>query len=79
MPVATGVTPCIPLTASVPLQAPLAVQLVALAEDQLRVELLPRTRLAGLAAMVTVGNGGAVTVTVAVLVTLPPLPVQVRS
>ena len=51
--------------ASVPLQAPLAVQLVALVEDQLRVELLPSTRLEGLAAMVTVGSAAAaVTVSV---------------
>ena len=47
-----------PLVASVPLQPPEAVQLVALLEDQLRVELPPLATVLGLALILTVGAGG---------------------
>ncbi len=62
-----GLTLCVPLTASVPDQPPLAVQEVALVLDQVRVELLPEAIVVGLAVSVAVGAGGAaVTVMVAV-------------
>ena len=59
------------------LQAPLAVQAVALVLDQVRVVLAPALIVVGLAASVTVGFGGAVTVTVTEAAALPPVPVQV--
>jgi hypothetical protein len=65
-----------PLVPKVPDQAPVAVQEVALVADQVSVELLPLTMLAGLAARVTVGAGES-TVTVAACVAVPPVPVQV--
>ena len=68
---------CDPLVASLPDQAPEAVQEVAWAADQLRVELPPLATVLGLAAKVTVG-AGEVTVTVADWAALPPLPVQVN-
>ena len=61
-----------------PLQPPLAVQLVALIEDQLRVLVCPEAMLAGLAPKVIVGGAGvAPTVTVADWLVVPPVPVQV--
>ena len=68
----------LPLVAWVPLQPPLAVQEVALVEDQLSVLDCPAAIVAGLAENVSVGAGGAVTVTAALLEALPPLPEQVR-
>jgi hypothetical protein len=67
---------CEPLTALVPDQPPVAVQEVALVEDQVSVELLPFATVLGLALKLTVG-AGAVTVTVADWLALPPVPVQV--
>jgi hypothetical protein len=67
---------CEPLVALLPDHAPEAVQEVALADDQLKVEPLPRATVLGLAVKLTVG-AGAVTDTVADCVALPPLPVQV--
>ena len=64
-PLALGVTLCVPLTASLPVQPFVAVQALALVEDQVRVALLPRTMLVGATLIVTVGAGGAVTVTLA--------------
>jgi hypothetical protein len=49
---------------------------VALAADQVNVELAPLATVLGLAANATVG-AGEVTETVADCVALPPLPVQV--
>jgi len=46
---------CEPLTASVPLQAPEAVQEVAFVADQVKVELPPLATELGLAAKLTVG------------------------
>jgi len=62
----------------VPLHAPLAVQLVALAEFQVSVELPPCTRAAGAAVSVSVGTG-CVTLTVTVRDAVPPAPVQVST
>jgi hypothetical protein len=78
-----------PLTDLLPLQAlfagdALAVQLVALDVLQVSVEAVPLDTAVGFALSETVGaagggDGGAVTVTVADRVTLPPLPAQVNE
>lgn len=78
MPVAVGATEVEPASPSLPLQAPLPVQPVALVLDQVSVELAPVAIEVGLAAIVTVGFGAAATVTVADAFALPPVPVQVR-
>jgi hypothetical protein len=67
-----------PLAAMLPDQAPVAVHEVALAADQVNVELPPLATALGLAANVTVG-AGEVTETVVDCVALPPLPIQVRA
>ncbi len=67
---------CEPLVASLPDQAPEAVQEVALVLDHVNVELAPLATVLGLAVKLTVGAGG-VTVTVADCAALPPAPVQV--
>jgi len=66
--VAEGVTLSEPEVAWVPVQpvAPEAVQLVALVVDQVSIDELPATTLAGVAANVTVGFDGGVTVIVTV-------------
>jgi len=75
-PAATGVTVTEPEVALAPLQAPPAVQLVALAEDQLRVVVWAVVMLAGANARLTVGvGGGELTVTLAELLTLPQVRV----
>jgi hypothetical protein len=56
---------CDPLSALVPAQAPDAVQDVALADDHVRVELPPLVTVLGLALMLIVAVGFALTVTVA--------------
>ena len=68
---------CEPLVALLPDQAPDAVQEVALAEDQLKVELPPVVIELGLTVSLTVGAGG-VTETVADCDAEPPGPVQVK-
>lgn len=73
-----GDTLLLPLVALVPDQPPLAVQLVALVLDQVKVELDPVVIWVGLAVSVTVGFG-AVTVTVTFSGVEPPAPVQVRT
>ena len=65
-----------PLMALLPDQPPEAVQAVALLETQLTVELPPLATVLGLALMLTVALGFALTVTVADWAALPPLPVQ---
>ena len=60
-----------------PDQPPEALQPVALAEDQLKVELEPEEMLLGEALILTVG-AGLVTETVADCEALPPKPVQVK-
>jgi hypothetical protein len=67
---------CEPLTGMLPDQAPEAAHAVALAADQVSIELLPLATVLGLSARLTVG-AGAVTETVADCVALPPVPVQV--
>ncbi len=68
----------LPEVALVPDHAPLAVQPVALVEDQVSALALPLVTLAGLALIVTVGAGvvAAVTVTVVDWAAVPPAPVQ---
>ena len=69
-----------PLKPMVPDQAPEALQAVALAVDQVRVELLPLAMVLGLAARVIVGAGvGVFTATAADWVALPPAPEQVST
>jgi hypothetical protein len=77
--VALGLTLKVPLVASAPLHAPLAVQDVALVEDQVTVALWPTVIEVGDTAIVTAGSGGAVTVKVAVAFALPPAPVHVST
>ena len=66
-----------PLIAWAPLHPPEAVQLVALADDQVSVDVPPLATLVGLALSETVGTEGAETVTVADCDAEPPAPVQV--
>ena len=66
----------LPLIALAPLQAPLAVQAVALVELQMSVDTPPLVTLVGLAVNVSVGTGTTVTVTG--WLTLPLGPVQLR-
>jgi hypothetical protein len=67
---------CVPLVALAPDQAPEALQLVALVDDQLRVALVPLVMALGPTLKVRVG-AAALTVTVADCAALPPDPVQV--
>ena len=69
---------CEPLTGSLPDQAPDAVQDVAFAADQVRVELVPLVTELGAALSVTAG-AGELTETVADWVALPPGPVHVNE
>jgi hypothetical protein len=68
----------VPLNGSDPLQEPLAVQAVALVEDQVKVADWPGWIEAGAAVIVTVGAGGVPTVTKLVFEVLPLALVQVR-
>ncbi len=77
VPAAAGFTARLPDVASLPVHAPLAVQAVALVDDQLSVALLPRVIDVGETASVTVG-AGACTVSTAEALLLPPVPVQVK-
>ena len=65
-----------PLVASAPLQAPLAVQEVAFVLDHVRIEVLPEAIVAGLAESAAVGAGATVTVALTGAV-VPPAPAQV--
>jgi hypothetical protein len=65
---------CVPLVALVPLQAPLAVQVVALVELQLIVELDPALMVVGLAEIETVGAGLVLVVTDNAVLWLLSLP-----
>jgi hypothetical protein len=69
---------CVPLTALVPVQPPLALQEVALVADQLKVADVPLAIVLGLLAKVIVG-AGCVTDTVATCAAVPPLPVQLKE
>jgi hypothetical protein len=64
--------------ASVPCHAPEAVHEVALLDDHVSVDALPRLTVLGLALKLTVTVGFALTVTVAVCAAVPPAPVQLR-
>ncbi|HSC07770.1 MAG TPA: hypothetical protein VLD59_13165 [Steroidobacteraceae bacterium] len=70
----------LPCVCFVPLQAPDAVQDVALVEDQVSVALWPTEMSVGLALRFTVGVGGGggveLTITCAVREMLPPAPVH---
>ena len=77
MPTCAGVTLCVPLLACAPLQLLLAVQLVALLDDQLSVALCPSVIEFGVTEMFTVG-GGACTVTVTDALAEPLVPVQLN-
>jgi hypothetical protein len=62
-----------------PLQAPLAVQLVAWVELQFNIDVPPLATLVGFALSVTVGGGTvAATVTVTDRLVVPPAPVQLN-
>ena len=78
VPTCAGVTLCVPLLACAPLQPLLAVQLVALLDDQLSVALWPSVIEVGVAEMFTVGGGGLVTSKAAVATKAPPGPLQVK-
>ncbi len=67
---------CVPLAALVPDQAPDAVQLVVLVDDQFSVALPPLVMALGPTLSVSTG-AAALTVTVADCAALPPDPVQV--
>jgi hypothetical protein len=73
----TAPVDCDPEILLAPDQAPEAVQEVALLDDQVRVDALPLLIVLGLALRLTVGEGFALTATVADCAALPPLPVQV--
>ena len=68
----------LPLVGSLPDQPPEAVQLLALVADQLNVDAEPLLTVPGLALRLTVGFGGAETLTVTDWLALPPGPLQVR-
>ncbi len=74
---AVGFTARLPLVLSLPVHAPLAVQAVALVEDQISVALPPSVIEVGLTASVKVGAAAAgVTVNTAEAFADPPVPVQ---
>jgi len=73
----SGPVLALPLVGSLPDHPPEAVQPLALLDDQLSVEAEPLPTVPGLALMLTVGLGGADTLTVADLLALPPAPLQV--
>jgi hypothetical protein len=62
-----------------PDHAPEAVHAIALLDDQVNVDALPRSTVLGLALKLTVGEGFVLTVTVADCAALPPLPVHVSA
>jgi hypothetical protein len=65
-----------PLVARVPVQPPLAEQVVAFALDQFNMAAAPLATVAGVVVRVTDGGGFGITVTNAEPVAVPPLPVQ---
>jgi hypothetical protein len=69
---------CDPLRARAPLQAPAAMQEVALAALQCKVALLPEATAAGVAVRVTTGKGRTETVALAGAL-MPPGPIQVSE
>jgi hypothetical protein len=75
----SGPTSAEPAVGRAPLQAPLALQLVALLALQLNVVVAPGSTMGSAAVRDTVGAGAELTVTVAVREMLPPGPVQVSE
>jgi hypothetical protein len=71
-----GVILKVPLVASLPLHAPLAVHDVAFVEDQFKVALPPEAMLDGFAESLTVGAAVSAIANATVLLTEPPPPVQ---
>ena len=67
----------LPDVGRLPLQPPLALQLVALVDDQLSVALLPLSTTFGLAANDTVGSGGGGVLTATLVLWLAEPPAQV--
>ena len=78
MDVWVGLTDCAPDVVLVPDQAPEAAQVVALVDDQVKVEEPPLVIEVGEAIKLAVGVALAVTVTVALCVAEPPEPEQVK-
>jgi hypothetical protein len=76
--VALGVTGSLPLRGLLPLQPPLAVQLVRFALLQVKVLVPPGTILVGVAVRVTLGSG-PLTETTTLRVAVPLVPLQVRT
>ena len=74
----SGVVPCVPLVALVPLQPPEAAQEVALVELHVSIDVPPLATEVGFAVNVTVGAGATLTVAVATLLE-PPAPLQVNE
>lgn len=77
--VAVGETEVLPLVALLPLHPPEAVHEVVFALDQESVEDWPDVIELGLAEIETVGATSAATLTVALLLAVPPLPVQLSA
>lgn len=75
----SAVRTSLPPVALVPLHPPLAVQLVALVDDQLSVDDPPLTTVVGFAVSVTEGGDGCVTVTLTDCVADPPTPLHVSA
>jgi len=76
--VAVGETVALPLVPLLPLQPPDAVHELAFVLDHVSVEDWPAAIDVGLAVIETVGLLAAVTVTVALSLVVPPVPVHVR-
>lgn len=70
------VSVAVPEVASVPVQPPVAVQEVALVDDQVKVTLPLYAMELAEAVKATVGAGGALTATLADCEAVPPVPVQ---
>lgn len=68
-----------PPVARVPVQSPVAVQPVAFVVVQASVAAPLPLIVAGVAVRLTVGTGGAVTVTVVEALAVPPAPVQLSA
>ena len=82
VPALSAAVDSVPAVVRAPLQPPVALQAVALVEDQVRTLVPPGATETGLADSVAVGaeggGGGGVTCTVAEPLPVPPVPVQVR-
>lgn len=74
--VAVGETDVLPLVIVLPVQPPDAVHVVAFVLDHVSVDDWPVVMVVGLAIIETVGALAAVTFTVALLLAVPPVPVQ---